>query len=160
MRLSISIGVLFRKIVLKSNHSGFLQNELAVLEFIHSLVETMDKYFESVCELDVSTVEQNPSDIQNYFWSSLYWTWLLIYMNEAFKCRFSSADLISDNVPYWEGSLHSGWDGSQRGYRGEQQSQRAEAFSTHGYHNWQVVSSHVDGVDDDYISNWRDIKGI
>jgi hypothetical protein len=30
------------------------QNELAILEFIHSLVETMDKYFESVCELDVS----------------------------------------------------------------------------------------------------------
>ena len=29
------------------------QNELAVLEFIHALVETMDKYFESVCELDV-----------------------------------------------------------------------------------------------------------
>lgn len=29
------------------------QNELALLEFIHSLVETMDKYFESVCELDV-----------------------------------------------------------------------------------------------------------
>ena len=30
-----------------------LQNELAILEFIHSLVETMDKYFESVCELDI-----------------------------------------------------------------------------------------------------------
>lgn len=30
------------------------ENELAILEFIHSLVETMDKYFESVCELDVS----------------------------------------------------------------------------------------------------------
>ena len=29
------------------------QNELAILEFIHSLVETMDKYFESVCELDI-----------------------------------------------------------------------------------------------------------
>jgi hypothetical protein len=32
----------------------FEQNELSILEFIHSLVETMDKYFESVCELDVS----------------------------------------------------------------------------------------------------------
>lgn len=31
------------------------ENELAILEFIHSLVETMDKYFESVCELDVSS---------------------------------------------------------------------------------------------------------
>ncbi len=32
---------------------GDEENELSVLEFIHSLVETMDKYFESVCELDV-----------------------------------------------------------------------------------------------------------
>jgi AP-4 complex subunit sigma-1 len=31
-------------------------NELSLLEFIHSLVETMDKYFESVCELDVSSL--------------------------------------------------------------------------------------------------------
>lgn len=30
-----------------------VQNELAMLEFIHSLVETLDKYFESVCELDI-----------------------------------------------------------------------------------------------------------
>ena len=29
------------------------QNELAILEFIHALVETLDKYFESVCELDI-----------------------------------------------------------------------------------------------------------
>ena len=29
------------------------ENELAVLEFIHCLVETFDKYFENVCELDV-----------------------------------------------------------------------------------------------------------
>ena len=28
-------------------------NELAYLEFIHNLVETMDKYFENVCELDI-----------------------------------------------------------------------------------------------------------
>lgn len=28
-------------------------NELAVLEFIHTLVETLDQYFENVCELDV-----------------------------------------------------------------------------------------------------------
>jgi AP-4 complex subunit sigma-1 len=32
---------------------GDEENELAILEFIHSLVETMDKYFESVCELDI-----------------------------------------------------------------------------------------------------------
>eukprot|EP01055_Gregarina_sp_Pseudo9_P005314 Gregarina_sp_Pseudo_9__5313@NODE_621_length_2476_cov_7_334838_g586_i0_p3_GENE_NODE_621_length_2476_cov_7_334838_g586_i0NODE_621_length_2476_cov_7_334838_g586_i0_p3_ORF_typecomplete_len151_score22_77Clat_adaptor_s/PF01217_20/1_3e49PhoLip_ATPase_N/PF16209_5/2_5e02PhoLip_ATPase_N/PF16209_5/0_87_NODE_621_length_2476_cov_7_334838_g586_i079531 len=28
-------------------------NELAILEFIHCLVETYDKYFENVCELDI-----------------------------------------------------------------------------------------------------------
>jgi AP-4 complex subunit sigma-1 len=28
-------------------------NELGVLELIHNLVETMDKYFENVCELDI-----------------------------------------------------------------------------------------------------------
>lgn len=33
--------------------SGDDENELAILEFIHSLVETMDKYFDSVCELDI-----------------------------------------------------------------------------------------------------------
>ena len=29
-------------------------NELSMLEFIHNIVETLDKYFENVCELDVS----------------------------------------------------------------------------------------------------------
>jgi AP-4 complex subunit sigma-1 len=29
------------------------ENELAILEFIHALVETLDKYFENVCELDI-----------------------------------------------------------------------------------------------------------
>ena len=29
-------------------------NELSILEFIHAFVETLDKYFENVCELDVS----------------------------------------------------------------------------------------------------------
>lgn len=28
-------------------------NELGYLEFIHNLVETLDKYFENVCELDI-----------------------------------------------------------------------------------------------------------
>lgn len=30
-----------------------LQNELATLEFIHCLVETLDRYFSNVCELDL-----------------------------------------------------------------------------------------------------------
>jgi len=29
------------------------ENELAVLEFIHALVETMDRHFDNVCELDI-----------------------------------------------------------------------------------------------------------
>ncbi|CAM9143623.1 unnamed protein product [Phaeothamnion confervicola] len=29
------------------------ENELGILEFIHNLVETLDKYFQSVCELDI-----------------------------------------------------------------------------------------------------------
>ena len=29
------------------------ENELATLEFIHCVVETFDRYFENVCELDV-----------------------------------------------------------------------------------------------------------
>jgi AP-4 complex subunit sigma-1 len=29
------------------------ENELGILEFIHCVVETLDKYFENVCELDV-----------------------------------------------------------------------------------------------------------
>lgn len=33
--------------------NGECENELAILEFIHALVETLDKYFESVCELDI-----------------------------------------------------------------------------------------------------------
>ena len=29
------------------------ENELGILEFIHALVETLDRYFENVCELDI-----------------------------------------------------------------------------------------------------------
>ena len=28
-------------------------NELGMLEFIHNMVEVLDKYFENVCELDI-----------------------------------------------------------------------------------------------------------
>merc|ERR1712065_101107 len=31
-------------------------NELAILEFIHLLVETLDKFFRNVCELDIMYV--------------------------------------------------------------------------------------------------------
>tara|TARA_B110000971_G_C19771596_1_gene391074 strand:- start:98 stop:487 length:390 start_codon:yes stop_codon:yes gene_type:complete len=32
---------------------GEEENELGMLEFIHALVETFDRFFESVCELDI-----------------------------------------------------------------------------------------------------------
>eukprot|EP00299_Pterocystis_sp_00344_P008053 c2895_g1_i2.p1 GENE.c2895_g1_i2~~c2895_g1_i2.p1 ORF type:complete len:156 (-),score=32.34 c2895_g1_i2:51-518(-) len=32
---------------------GEEENEMALLEFIHTVVETLDKYFENVCELDI-----------------------------------------------------------------------------------------------------------
>ncbi|KAI3879621.1 hypothetical protein MKX03_029349, partial [Papaver bracteatum] len=37
------------------NHQSifFFFNELAILEFIHFLVETMDRHFGNVCELDI-----------------------------------------------------------------------------------------------------------
>lgn len=31
---------------------------MAYLEFIHNLVETLDKYFENVCELDVNILKK------------------------------------------------------------------------------------------------------
>lgn len=46
---------------------GDEENELSILEFIHSLVETMDKYFESVCELDVSNASDDLYTICNPF---------------------------------------------------------------------------------------------
>ena len=38
-------------------------NELSLLEFIHNMVETLDKYFENVCELDVSVDLSQPSRV-------------------------------------------------------------------------------------------------
>ena len=35
------------------NNDDNMDNEVSYLEFIHSLVETLDKYFENVCELDI-----------------------------------------------------------------------------------------------------------
>lgn len=37
-------------------------NELSMLEFIHNMVETLDKYFENVCELDVSKMVDSLRD--------------------------------------------------------------------------------------------------
>ena len=39
-------------------------NELGMLEFIHNMVETLDKYFENVCELDVSLNSMRPNKPQ------------------------------------------------------------------------------------------------
>jgi len=47
---------------------------LAYLEFIHNLVETMDKYFENVCELDVFVFKWWLDYVQ-YWESTLYTGW-------------------------------------------------------------------------------------
>ena len=36
-----------------------------MLEFIHNLVETMDKYFENVCELDVRKPKTDTLSVDN-----------------------------------------------------------------------------------------------
>ena len=35
------------------NAGGGGENKLGILEFIHAFVETLDKYFEGICELDI-----------------------------------------------------------------------------------------------------------
>ncbi|KAF3341970.1 AP-4 complex subunit sigma [Carex littledalei] len=42
-------GEIVRKCLARNDQ----QNELAILEFIHLLVETMDRHFGNVCELDI-----------------------------------------------------------------------------------------------------------
>lgn len=49
-----------------------MQNELAILEFIHCLVETLDRYFSNVCELDLmfnlEMVRLPPAAAQLHAW--------------------------------------------------------------------------------------------
>ena len=44
-------------------------NELSLLEFIHNLVETLDKYFENVCELDVSMMADFSAYFDPHLWT-------------------------------------------------------------------------------------------
>ncbi len=46
-------GPCFRRRCARSMWTWTVQNELAILEFIHCLVETLDRYFSNVCELDL-----------------------------------------------------------------------------------------------------------
>eukprot|EP00435_Cladocopium_sp_Y103_P042089 s1489_g11.t1 len=71
-------------------------NELAILEFIHTLVETLDKYFENVCELDIMCfhVAQVTSRItrlgrRGEFSRILLWVCLKIW-NPEFNGLFTS----------------------------------------------------------------------
>merc|ERR1712039_188148 len=49
-------------------------NELAMLEFIHTLVETLDKYFENVCELDIISISRKLTSFLTR-WSSMVASW-------------------------------------------------------------------------------------
>ena len=48
------------------------ENELAVLEFIHCMVETMDKWFGNVCELDIMFNLETASSKYRDGWKSFY----------------------------------------------------------------------------------------
>ncbi|WVZ72089.1 hypothetical protein U9M48_020602 [Paspalum notatum var. saurae] len=48
-----SCGFLDAPVALLLSVDMGLRNELAILEFIHLLVETMDRHFGNVCELDI-----------------------------------------------------------------------------------------------------------
>ncbi len=45
------MALLRRYLIRKLDLHYFFQNELSVLEFIHNIVETFDRYFESVVSL-------------------------------------------------------------------------------------------------------------
>ena len=53
------------------------ENELGILEFIHALVETLDKYFENVCELDIMFNLEKAHFILGACTAGLgVWTWV------------------------------------------------------------------------------------
>eukprot|EP00614_Pseudopedinella_elastica_P019332 CAMPEP_0172650678 /NCGR_PEP_ID=MMETSP1068-20121228/242417_1 /TAXON_ID=35684 /ORGANISM="Pseudopedinella elastica, Strain CCMP716" /LENGTH=225 /DNA_ID=CAMNT_0013465047 /DNA_START=153 /DNA_END=831 /DNA_ORIENTATION=- len=88
---------------------GKSENELETLEFIHCLVETMDRYFESVCELDIMFNRFTLALIATSsgappFWSK-QWTdtskgALLL---TSFECAFTApADRFTDvSILFW-----------------------------------------------------------
>jgi AP-4 complex subunit sigma-1 len=62
------------------------ENELSILEFIHSLVETMDKYFESVCELDVRTARSSNLHTRivcSYIWDCFLFAQIMFHLEKA-----------------------------------------------------------------------------
>ena len=74
------------------------ENELAVLEFIHSLVETLDRYFESVCELDIMYHIEKAHYIVNEMVSNGY-------IVENNKINSLNQIALLDKVEAEEGSL-------------------------------------------------------
>ena len=101
-------------------------NELAILEFIHALVETLDKYFENVCELDVrlprapylcSRRPSLPSIVSS----------LASLSSSPLACACPV-----DHVQHRAGALHPGRDGNERQDRRHKQDQRPQAHPIHG----------------------------
>ena len=60
-----------------------VQNELAILEFIHCLVETLDRYFSNVCELDLmfnlEMVRLPPAASQLHAWPGRAWGFRFVF---------------------------------------------------------------------------------
>ena len=77
------------------------ENELGILEFIHSLVEVMDKYFDSVCELDIMYhIDKVAKSIViiNYFYSPLPVSFLYLLNFILHRiCASSSIDSFPSN---------------------------------------------------------------
>ena len=73
------------------------QNELGILEFIHALVETLDKYFENVCELDIMfNLEKAHFILGESAWCTGEGGWRAL---EIIVLRRTPCDLLAPFVP-------------------------------------------------------------
>ena len=110
----------------------------------------MDKYFESVCELDVITsnvllnakhlwlcyeVVRNVLLFKRNF--TLYTE--LNYFNSIFYHYLDATQFSTDYVSHRKSSLHCWRNGGEWSDCGEQQMQHSATSSSHGYHHRQIV---------------------
>ncbi len=72
------MALLRRYLIRKLNLHYLFQNELSVLEFIHNIVETFDRYFESVVSLN--TLICYDTMIPDYFPLFTVWAGCILTM--------------------------------------------------------------------------------
>lgn len=97
--------------------SSIWQNELAILEFIHLLVETMDRHFGNVVSLWIKLI---------VFWKSVGMFYFLVcwFSNSIVRARY--------HVSSWESTLHAGGDGNEWVYCWDKQGEYSDSNSTYG----------------------------